>query len=75
MSLRDRGVKTPPKTKFQQWLDSLSEKNRAVVVGWLTDAKYTNADVQRMIRDDDEEDDFKGYPANKDTIANWRRNA
>jgi hypothetical protein len=72
MGLAERGVKTPKKSSFELWLDSLTDSNRQVVQGWLMDTEYTNADIMRMIRDDDPEDDFKGYRAAKDTISIWR---
>jgi hypothetical protein len=73
VSLVDRGIKPPPRTKFETWLDSLNENNKAVVLGWLHDPTYTIADVLRMIHDDDADDDFTGYSATKETISGWRR--
>lgn len=73
MSLADRGAKAAPKTKFEQWLDSLTPEHRAIVVAWLEDTWYSNARILEMIRDDDPEDGFEGYRANKDTIAIWRK--
>lgn len=73
VALAERGTKEPQKTKFELWLDSLSDRNRTVVTGWLTDPYYSNMRVAEMIRDDDPDDDFSGYRATKDTIAAWRR--
>lgn len=73
MALSDRLVKTEPKSKFQLWLDSLTPANSAIVHGWLRDPSIPNARVVEMIRYDDEEDEFVGYPANKDTVSGWRK--
>ncbi|WP_442575886.1 hypothetical protein ACSBPH_01670 [Microbacterium sp. F51-2R] len=59
--------------QFDAWLDSLSTRNHDIVVGWLNDPNLSNAAIIRMIADDDPDDDFKGYRANKDTVAEWRR--
>lgn len=66
-------MKAAPRTKFEQWLDSLSEEHRTVITGWLEDSWYSNARISHMIAEDDPEDGFIGYRANKDTIAGWRR--
>ncbi|MCK2034469.1 hypothetical protein [Microbacterium sp. KSW4-4] len=73
MSLADRGAKAAPKTKFEAWLDALNDEHRTIVTSWLNDTWYSNARVCEMIRDDDPEDNFTGYRANKDTIAVWRK--
>ena len=74
MALADRGIKPPTRTKFELWIDSLNESNKAVVLGWLNDAKgFTVTSVADMLREDDAEDDFEGYPATKSTIAQWRK--
>ena len=69
MALAARKQITKTKPAFDRWLDGLSAANRAVVLGWLEDTTIANIRVAEWIREDDEEDDFKGYPANKDTIA------
>ena len=61
------------RTKFEKWLDSLSETNRITVTAWLTDPTVPNVAIADWIREDDEEDDFVGYRGDKDTIAAWRR--
>jgi hypothetical protein len=61
------------RTKFEKWLESLSDQNRATVTAWLQDMTITNADVARWIREDDAEDDFVGYLGDSETIAGWRR--
>lgn len=73
MGIADRRVETEPKTKFQRWLDELTPENASVVMSWLRDTKLANQRISDMIRDDDPEDNFTGYPAGKDTIAAWRR--
>lgn len=73
MSLADRGAKEAPKTKFETWIDSLNDEHRTIVTSWLNDPWYSNARVCVMIRDDDPEDGYVGYRANKDTIAVWRK--
>ena len=72
MALAARKQLTETKPAFDRWLDGLSEANRAVVVGWLEDTSIANHKVADWVREDDEDDDFKGYPAAKDTIANAR---
>ena len=61
------------KPAFEVWLESLSDSNRKVVVGWLEDPSIPNHRVADWVREDDVEDEFVGYPAGKDTIATWRR--
>lgn len=73
MSLSERGAKVAPRTKFEQWIDSLNEEHRSIVLGWLNDPWYSNARIVTMITADDPEDGFVGYRANKDTIAVWRK--
>ncbi|MBQ9917381.1 MAG: hypothetical protein IJO71_09325 [Microbacterium sp.] len=73
MALADRIQKAGPKSKFEQWLDTLSPSNRDVVLDWLSDSTQSNASVARAVREDDAEDGFIGYPANSETIAAWRR--
>lgn len=73
MGLADRYVKPDTRTKFEKWLDGLNEKNRGIVLSWLRDSTISNISIASWIRDDDPEDDFTGYRANKDTIAEWRR--
>lgn len=73
VSLQDRGAKVAPRTKFEQWIDSLSDEHRSIILGWLEDPWYSNPRIVEMISVDDEEDGFTGYKANKDTIAVWRR--
>lgn len=57
---------------FEKWLDSLNAKNRATVESWLLDTTIPTARIVEWIRDDDAEDNFTGYRANKDTVAKWR---
>lgn len=73
VSLSERGAKVAPRTKFEQWIDSLNEEHRSIVLGWLNDNWYSNARIVTMITEDDPEDGFVGYRANKDTIAVWRK--
>lgn len=73
MSLADRGAKEAPRTKFETWLNSLTPEHHTIVTGWLEDTWYSNQRISEMIRDDDPEDNFTGYRANKDTIAVWRK--
>nr|WP_278101145.1 hypothetical protein [Microbacterium proteolyticum] len=73
MALAERYARTEPKSKFQTWLDGLAPENYLIVHGWLEDTTIPNARIAQMIRDDDPDDNFTGYPANKDTIAEWRR--
>jgi len=72
-SLADRYTKPDTRTAFERWLDSLNPANRAVVDGWLADTAISNNRIVEMIRDDEPADDFKGYRANKDTVAMYRR--
>jgi hypothetical protein len=73
MGIADRRTKPDTRSKFEKWLESLSESNRATVLSWLADLTITNASVSDWIRDDDEDDQFVGYRADKDTVATWRR--
>lgn len=73
MALADRITKVEPKSKFEQWLESLTPANSALVLEWLNDPSQSNAAVARAIRDDSPEDGFTGYPGRDETIANWRR--
>jgi hypothetical protein len=73
MALADRKQLAEKKPAFERWLDSLSEGNRAVVIGWLRDPEISNQRIADWIREDDEEDEFEGYRAGKDTISIWRR--
>ena len=73
MALAARKQIVEKKPAFDRWLDGLSEANRAVVLGWLCDLSIPHQRVADWVRDDDEEDDFTGYPAGKDTISVWRR--
>jgi len=73
MPLATRGAKVAPRTKFEQWIDSLNEEHKSIVLGWLNDPWYSNSRIVTMITDDDPEDGFFGYRANKDTIAVWRK--
>lgn len=73
MAIADRMTRPDTRTKFEKWLDSLSETNRTTVTAWLTDPTVTNVAIADWIREDDEEDDFVGYRGDKDTIAAWRR--
>ena len=73
MALADRKEVSDYKPAFERWLDSLSDSNRATVVGWLMDTTISNQKISDWVRDDDEEDAFVGYPAGKDTIAIARR--
>ena len=73
MALADRKQIIEKKSTFERWLDGLSEANRAVVLGWLEDPTISNQAVSDWVREDDEEDEFEGYPAGKDTISVWRR--
>ena len=72
MALAARKQLIETKPAFERWLDGLSEANRAVVLGWLEDATIPNQRIADWVREDDADDDFKGYPAGKDTIANAR---
>ena len=72
MALADRKQLLIRKPAFEVWLENLSDRNRTVVVGWLEDPSIPNQRVADWIREDDADDDFKGYPAGKDTIANAR---
>ena len=72
MALADRQTKPDTRTRFEKWLDSLNDKNRATVDSWLRDPAIPNSRIAEWIREDDEEDDFSGYSANKDTISLWR---
>jgi hypothetical protein len=72
MALAARKQLVEKKPAFEHWLDSLSETNRAVVLGWLHDMTIPHQRVADWVRDDDDEDDFKGYPAGKDTISIYR---
>ncbi|SFR76001.1 hypothetical protein SAMN05428970_2002 [Agromyces sp. CF514] len=73
MALADRKQLDDKKPAFERWIDSLSTSNRAVIDGWLADLNISNQRIADWIRDDDEDDDFTGYPAGKDTIAIARR--
>lgn len=73
VSLSERGAKVAPRTKFEQWIDQLNEEHKAIILGWLNDPWYSNSRIVTMITDDDPEDGFVGYRANKDTIAVWRK--
>lgn len=73
MSLAERGVKSAPKSKFEQWIDGLREDHRNIVIGWLQDPWYSNPRIADMIADDDPADGFTGYKAHRDTIAAWRK--
>lgn len=72
MSLADRYQKPDTRSRFEKWLDSLTEKNRQVVDGWLLNDAISSAAIVRMIAADDSEDNFVGYRANKDTISSYR---
>ncbi|MDR7189765.1 hypothetical protein J2Y46_002591 [Microbacterium sp. BE35] len=61
------------RTKFEKWLDSLSETNRTTVTAWLEDTSIFDAQIARWIREDDVEDQFVGYRGDSETIATWRR--
>ena len=73
MAIADRMTRPDTRTKFEKWLDSLSETNRTTVTAWLTAPTVTNVAIGDWITEDDEEDDFVGYRGDKDTIAAWRR--
>lgn len=73
MALADRITKAEPKTKFEQWLDSLSPANSDLVHEWLNDPSQSHAAVARAIRDDSPADSFVGYAGNSETIGTWRR--
>lgn len=73
MSLSERGAKVAPRTKFEQWIESLNDEHKTIVTGWLEDTWYSNSRIVQMITLDDPEDGFVGYKANKDTIATWRK--
>lgn len=73
VSLSDRGAKVAPKTKFEQWIDSLNEEHRQIVTSWLQDPWYSNPRIVAMISADDPEDNFTGYKATKETIGAWRK--
>ena len=74
MALADRKKLAEKKPAFEHWLDGLSNANRAVVLGWLNDyPAIAHQKLADWIREDDEEDEFVGYPAGKDTISIWRR--
>jgi hypothetical protein len=72
VGLADRRTQADNRTRFEKWLDSLNAKNRAVVESWLLDATIPIARIVEWIRDDDAEDDFRGYRVNKDTVSKWR---
>ena len=69
MALAERKHSVSNKPAFERWFDGLSDANRAVITGWLEDTTIANHRVAAWIREDDEDDDFEGYPAGKDTIA------
>ena len=73
MALADRRQAPDTRTPFEKWIDTLSEQNRKVVLGWLNDPSIPHAHVMDWIREDDPEDEFTGYSASRDTIAAWRR--
>lgn len=73
MALADRYQKPDTRSRFEKWLDSLSKEHRSIVDGWLADKTISNVNITAMIRDDDPEDNFTGYRANKDSIAEYRR--
>jgi hypothetical protein len=73
MGIADRYQKADTRSQFEVWLDSLTEKNRQVVLGWLRDPDVGHQRVADWIRDDDDEDGFVGYRATKATISGWRR--
>lgn len=73
MALADRKQLDDKKPAFERWIDSLSTNNRAVIEGWLADLHISNQRIADWIREDDEEDNFTGYRAGKDTIAIARR--
>lgn len=73
MALADRKVEPDTRSKFEKWLDSLNTANRAVVDAWLKDPSIASGLIADWIREDDEDDNFVGYAANKDTVAQWRR--
>jgi hypothetical protein len=73
MGIADRYQKTDRRSKFDKWLESLTPKNREVVLGWLRDPDVSHQRVADWVREDDEEDGFVGYGATKGTISEWRR--
>lgn len=72
MGLAARRTETDTRTRFEKWLDSLSEKNRATVDSWIFDPTVSNAKIVAWIADDDADDKFTGYKANADTISKYR---
>lgn len=73
MALADRYTKPDTRSRFEKWLDSLSKEHRKIIDGWLADTTISNIRISELIHDDDPEENFTGYAANKDTIAKYRR--
>ena len=73
MALADRKQLAVKQTAFERWIDTLTEKNRGYVLGWLEDGSLSHQTVADWIREDDADDDYRGYPAGKDTVSVWRR--
>jgi hypothetical protein len=68
MSLSERlqAVKAPAKPKFDQWIDALPDTDRAALITALEDGTISNQAIADAVRPE-------GYPAGKDTIADWRK--
>jgi hypothetical protein len=71
--LADRIAPPDGRTKFEKWLDALSPKHRAIVDGWMLDPNTSNIAIINAIRDDDEEDAFKGIRVDRDAFAKYRK--
>lgn len=68
MSLRDdlARIETTTRTKFQQWVDTLDDEDRAALHEYAHDTNMPNAKISEAVR-------RNGYNADGTTIARWRR--